>query len=95
MGAYGTLAKRGKRTEAGSPPSFIWGVASPALALAAKATPLTICVAALARGPLVSDHGRWRFGDRVFAQATVDHLIGSGAAKRVGDVVVRAEQVTS
>jgi hypothetical protein len=48
---------------------------------------LTLCRAALQRGPLVIDGTSWRFGRRRFNTATVAQLIELGEAVRDGDTV--------
>lgn len=45
---------------------------------------------ALRRAPLVREGRAWRFGRRLFSNVTINNLIASGDAVRVGDKVVRA-----
>ena len=52
-----------------------------------RAVAFDVCLVALARGELIRDGRRWRFGRRCFSNATVRRLIDEGAAVRSGDVV--------
>lgn len=52
-----------------------------------RAAAVDVCLVALARGELIRDGRRWRFGRRCFSNATVRRLINEGEAVRNGDVV--------
>jgi hypothetical protein len=50
-----------------------------------------VCRAALERGPLIRHRKHWRFGRRLFSNATVNQLIAEGAAVRDGATIRRAD----
>jgi hypothetical protein len=60
-------------------------VASPDVCRAAA----DYCRAALARGPLIREGRHWRYGRRLFSNATVKRLIDDGDAVRDGPIVKR------
>ena len=49
------------------------------------------CAAAIRQGALIRDRSHWRFGRRLFNNATVNKLIAAGAAVRKGKKIVRTE----
>ena len=54
---------------------------------ARKGAAVDLCRVALKSGVLIKEGRHWRYGRRLFNNATVNRLIEDGVAVRVGDVV--------